>query len=290
VRLARTSAQAEEWSLVLAAAGIPHRIEAHEAGFAVLVDASGLTAALRALDGYDREAVESRAADAAAVSAGAEHGPTLAGWLAAALLVGFHLVLTSRGFGVAERWSSVGAAAAGKLIHGEPWRALTALTLHADIAHAVGNAIACVIFVGAACRWLGPGVGLALTLAAGAAGNLLAGALRGPGFVSVGASTATFGALGLLAGLQFIRRRRFPRLRSRAWISIGAGLALLAMLGVGARSDVGAHFAGLGVGVVLGAAMGRAHPHPAGAVVQVLAAILTVGALAGAWALALGTP
>ncbi|HEY8926601.1 MAG TPA: hypothetical protein VIU64_19595, partial [Polyangia bacterium] len=72
-----------------------------------------------------------------------------------------------------------------------------------------------------------------------------------------GASTATFAALGLVVGLQIIRRwRGGGAIRRRAWIAAGAGLALLAMLGVSAKADVFAHAFGLGMGTLLGAVAG----------------------------------
>ena len=44
-------------------------------------------------------------------------------------------------------------------MHGAWWRAVTALTLHADVWHVVGNAVASLVFVSAIGRWLGSGLG-----------------------------------------------------------------------------------------------------------------------------------
>ena len=51
--------------------------------------------------------------------------------------------------------------------------AFTALTLHADPAHAMANAVAGALFFTLWLRVLGPGVGVALALLAGVLGNLL---------------------------------------------------------------------------------------------------------------------
>ena len=67
-------------------------------------------------------------------------------------------------------------------------------------------------------------------------------------FISVGASTAVFGALGAVAALQ----ARDPEQRRRAWAPLGAGVALLAFLGTGKRADFAGHFCGFLAGVLLG--------------------------------------
>jgi rhomboid protease GluP len=55
------------------------------------------------------------------------------------------------------------------------------------------------VLIGAACDQLGPGVGLWLVLLAGTAGNALTAVAYGTQHNSVGASTAMFGAIGILA-------------------------------------------------------------------------------------------
>ena len=59
----------------------------------------------------------------------------------------------------------------------------------------------------AVCWHLGPGVGLWLLLLAGAGGNAVTAAVHGSDHVSVGASTAIFGAIGILAALRIIAGR-----------------------------------------------------------------------------------
>jgi membrane associated rhomboid family serine protease len=149
------------------------------------------------------------------------------------------------------------------MLAGELWRSVTALTLHADLRHVIANAVSGTLFVGAVCGMLGFGLGGALVLLAGAAGNLANAVFHGTHHVSVGASTAVFGAVGVLSALMFVaRRRREPRKR-RAWLALGAGLALLAMLGTsGERVDLWAHLfgwlAGVGVGLPIATGVTRA--------------------------------
>jgi len=69
------------------------------------------------------------------------------------------------------------------------------------------------------------------TLLAGAAGNLLTALVYGSPHDVVGASTATFAALGLLGGLQFMRRyaaRTVGRFKRAFLLGIAASLGLFA--------------------------------------------------------------
>jgi rhomboid protease GluP len=83
-------------------------------------------------------------------------------------------------------------------------------------------------------------------------GNALTALAHGPPSVSVGASTAIFGALEILAARQFVARRRGRASGHKGWVVIAASLALLGMLGTGPGSDVLAHVFGLLVGGLLG--------------------------------------
>lgn len=149
-----------------------------------------------------------------------------------------------------------GAAAAGAIRKGAIWRCFTALTLHADFGHVFGNAVSLFFFGYFTCRKLGPGLGWITILLAGAIGNYANGWLATPPHVAIGASTAGFAAIGLLAVYQFCEKYRLqPDLRSvwhRGWVAILAAVALLALLGVGAGSDISGHLAGFGCGLAMG--------------------------------------
>jgi membrane associated rhomboid family serine protease len=186
--------------------------------------------------------------------------------------------------GVAFR---AGGADADRILSGEVWRAATALTLHADLSHLVANATAGAFLATAVCRTLGGGLGAFLIVAAGAAGNLLNATLNGPPHVSVGASTAVLGAVGLLSGLAFVRTRRARRGRGRAWLPLAAGLALLGMLGADPHTDLGAHLCGFVVGVALGALCGWTLPVVPGRGVQRVLATAALAVVVVSWWLAL---
>lgn len=271
-----------DWALVLEAAGTAHRVTQSDTGWVITVDAADATAAMAALDGYDAEA---RAPQQEAALPD-QHDSWL-GFAVAGLLLAMYLVAGPRDVGQPSAWFRAGSASAELILGGQWWRAVTALTLHADLLHLFGNAVASIIFIAAAGRWLGSGVAASLILAAGAAGNLLTALLHRTGHISVGASTATFAALGILAGLQVVRRLRFGPLRRRAWLPLGAGLALFAMLGVGERSDIFAHLFGLGAGCLLGGTAAIAVPRRLGPVIQVVFGLASVAALVTSWGLAL---
>src|SRR3954470_24562965 len=149
-------------------------------------------------------------------------------------------------------WFSRGSADAAAILRGEWWRTITALTLHADAAHAAGNALLGGLLLAFLARSIGAGLASALVLLSGCAGTSIAAALLRRDFISIGASTAVFGALGALAAL--------PRHRRRAWLPVGAGLALLAFLGTSKRADLAGHVLGFAAGLACGALAGALPP------------------------------
>ncbi len=124
-------------------------------------------------------------------------------------------------------------------------------------------------------------------LLSGALGNGLTAWVHGSDHVSVGASTAVFGAVGLLVGQGLILRRRLGLRGPRALAPIAAGLGLFAMLGTGgARTDLLAHVFGLLSGTALGVIYTVLCPRPARRGVQLLLLTGAFGALLLCWALA----
>jgi membrane associated rhomboid family serine protease len=275
IRSATSAREAQEWALVLASAGIPHRVEHRPGQWRLVVDARDAERAAATLDSYDQEHRPPEVPPA-------EYGGTSAGFLVAPLLLAFYVVTGPAELG--GRWSRVGSASAERILDGELWRTVTALTLHANAAHLLGNAVACAVFVTAVARELGPGVAVWLVLLAGAAGNALNALLHGAHHSSVGASTAIFGAIGILGGLQSMRRRG----RRRAGLAAAGTLALLAMLGTGEHTDVLAHLFGLFAGLVLGAAAALWLRRPPGRLVQWTLAASALAAVVGCWLVALG--
>ena len=248
VRVALDRERADEWAVVLAAADIPHWLHRRLDGWALIVPAPDVAASMESLDAYDRENAGEGADrdDAVAPS----RPVTLAGVYVALLLMGLFAITGSRD-GHSE-WFQRGSADATRMVAGEWWRAVTALTLHADVPHLLGNALAGALLVSAVCQQLGPGVGLWLLLLAGAGGNALTAAVHRGGHVSVGASTVVFGAIGILAALRTVMPGGVGSTPGKWWVASAASLVLLALLGTGPNADLLAHVFGLLAGGAVG--------------------------------------
>jgi rhomboid protease GluP len=275
VRVTRSRRHADEWAVVLAAAGIPHWLRRRLDGWALIVPPADAAAALDALGAYDEESDGDRGP--AVVPSRA---PTVAGIVVALLLLGFFAITGPRQGRSA--WFEHGSADAARMVAGEWWRAITALTLHADPPHLLGNAVAGALLFTAVCSQLGPGLGLSLLLLAGAAGNALTAVAHGGAHVSVGASTATFGAIGVLAAVRMVSPERAAQ---RSWVVVAASLALLALLGTGPEADILAHVFGLLAGGGLGLATALAAPRLPSATDWLLVGA-TGATVVGAWRLA----
>jgi membrane associated rhomboid family serine protease len=299
VRETRDFTQAQDWSTVLAAAGVSHELRTVDGAFRISVAFGDLDTAANALEGYDKEAREEREEQAARVPDEPEPPRSTLGLWATLLLLSFYLVAGPWEARPAPPWFTVGTASADAILHGQWWRAVTALTLHANLLHLVGNVVATLLFMSAVGRALGPGLGALTIVASSAVANLLTAAVHRTRYLSVGASTATFAALGILAGIAAWRRWRVLPQRRRAWLPIAAGLGLFAMLGVGESSDslfaklggtepidVFAHLFGLAVGCVVGVVTARLFPRRPGQLVQAVLVAATLTLISGSWWLA----
>ncbi len=282
--------RADEWALVLASQDIPVRVLRTRNGWVLEICLADRERAEASLTAYTRERseVEHARREAAQKERGfSPQGPLWAGVPVAAVLLAIFVYSGDRADG--HLLFSQGSARAQLILEGEWWRCVTALCLHSNFAHVLSNCFAGLFFIGAVCRILGLGVGIFAVLASGALGNALNAMLQSPTHNSVGASTAIFGSVGLLAGLATARRHRRGLGPKHRWVPIGAGLALLAMLGTaGERVDLWAHFFGFAVGAVLGigVALRSEEPVPVGA--QRLLGAAAVVLLVLCWDLALG--
>jgi membrane associated rhomboid family serine protease len=281
VRIAPLRKTADEWALVLVSQGLHPEISRARGGFALDVPEAERERAAAVLATYERENPAAAGDPPAPAPANMAAGATIS-----VLLLAFFAITGPRDLGA--HWFQTGSADAERILHGETWRAATALTLHADLGHVIGNAIAGLFFIGAVCGALGAGLGGALVFASGVLGNLANTLFHGSQHASVGASTAIFGAVGVLAVLQFAQHRRRGIRGRGALAPIAAGLGLLAMLGTGPRSDLSGHFFGLAAGVALGWCCRRATSQTPGPVAQWLFGVAAATTLLACWSAALG--
>jgi membrane associated rhomboid family serine protease len=274
---------------VLASQGIEADVEPGADGCRLVVAAGDAERALQAIEAFLRENHPPQAAHASTsslVDGLHDRDPGATGLIVGLVLIGLHVAIGDRNLDHVA--FDRGSADAYRIVNGEWWRAVTALCLHADLGHVIGNALFGLYFVTAVCRALGAGLGLGLIIASGAAGNLMNALSHGDFHDSVGFSTSVFGAVGILAGLALARRQRAGVRGRRLLLPIGAGLGLLAMLGTtGARVDVWAHLYGLiaggGMGLAVALALQRAPSRPW----QWLLGSASVASVALCWAWAL---
>ena len=279
-------AVARERGLVVAARELPHWIEREGDEWVLRVEESAGEEVARELAAFE---LEERERPVVRGVFPAEKIPTLSLYVAGWVLSMFFVAQNYLG----AAWEERGVAESGAILRGEWWRTITALTLHADAAHIGANLATGLLFAAFALPRFGTGVTWLAIVLSGALGNAVnAWGYRGEWHGSIGASTACFGALGILMGAEVFARWREPRTRSR-WqlvLPLGAGLGLLAFLGVGEKGghvDYMAHCWGFVVGAVEGvAAEGWRVKDRAPVAVQRAAAWAAVGLVAWAWALA----
>lgn len=242
------------WSLVLSSRRVPHRVQGRGAGATILVPAGFADRAVYEISQYIEENRAEPLPEPAREIEG-DHWPTI---FAVLLLLAFYAFYnqTFPSLGLYPGyWLEYGVADAGKIMNGQWWRAATALTLHADPAHVLGNALIGGVFLVLVSRRLGAGAALFLTIISGFLGNLVNAWVLGASHLSVGFSTAVFGTAGLLAGLRAASGEGLGF--RKAFVPVAAGLGLLATLGSGGENtDLGAHLFGFGVGLALGVGAG----------------------------------
>jgi rhomboid protease GluP len=288
LRISANVRRLNAWALVLVAKGFQPLVQWADGVFELHVpdpEAAAARVELDAFDAEEREAARKKLAARARVERPARFAG-IAAVCMSLLLAGFFAVTGPRAAGSA--WFGAGNADAEHILHGEWWRTITALTLHADSAHLLSNVGVGTLVVGAVMRSEGVGLGAALVLASGTIGNWVNAWAHHTLHRSVGFSTAVFGAIGILGGLAFMQRRRATS-RLPAWTGLAGSLALLAMLGTGGeRTDLFAHLFGGLAGVALGLFAGSLRWHAKRASVQWLAGVGSLSAVVVAWLAAIG--
>ncbi len=267
---------------MLTALSIDHRIEFDGHDWGLWVPVEDAARAGDELSRYERENQPSSAQQPRAETVDS-------GWLG---VLGYLLVIWAlpslEGAAVfGWDWREAGVMDAGLVRGGEWWRTVTALTLHGDLAHLVGNSLFGSVFGLFVGRYLGSGLGWLLVLAGGALGNAANALVQGEVFRSVGASTATFSALALVGA--FVWRRGYMRGWDwrRRFAPVFGGIALLVYTGFGGgNTDVVAHVTGFAAGLILGLAIAAVDARRLGRAGQAMCGGIALGLVAVCWALA----
>jgi membrane associated rhomboid family serine protease len=272
----------EERAFVLHAVGITSEIAWDGDAWVLWVQAVDHDAALAHLQRYERENPPRRLpAPPEPLHRGAWLGS--AAYAVIVLVVGYCAGRELLGFD----WLEAGAQRAGLIRSGEAWRAVTALTLHLDVGHLLANLGFGTVFGLLAGQLLGPGIAWATVLAAASGANLLNAYIQPASHSSVGASTAVFATLGLLAAYAWRRRAVEGGRWTYRWAPLVAGVILLGFTGAGGeRTDVLAHLSGFAMGALAGAAH-AAWRCPRGPAAQTAAGLVALLTIVGAWVIAL---
>ncbi len=274
------------WSLVLQAADIQHGLRHGEAGWQLLVaeeNISRATEELRLFSEENRNWPPERAARSEREGI-VENSPPVLPVMGA--LVVFHAI--TGGWEAHSHWFASGALDRVRVMSdGQWWRLITALTLHADSVHLLGNMFFGGLLVYSLCRHLGSGIAWFSVLLTGVLANGVNVFFHDDPYHSVGFSTAVFGMVGMLSGM---RLRRIGGWQEMV-LALGSAASLLALMGSsGERTDLGAHFWGVGVGFLVGmilAALGLAGKRVLAPLGQWLLFIGSLAIVFGCWLYAL---
>jgi membrane associated rhomboid family serine protease len=187
-----------------------------------------------------------------------------------------------------SNWFVAGRVDGTLIRDGEWWRTITALTLHSGVRHLLGNLVFGVFFGIFAGRLLGSGVAWLAVVVAGALGNTANTLLLDSTHRSIGASTAVFATLGILAGYVWRGQLMAQDRWSTRFGPIIGGLALLMFTGTGdENTDIGAHLLGFVCGFATGMLLTVIGSMPAPPRVQKAAGGVAVGLIAVSWLIAL---
>lgn len=252
-----TQADGLEHGLVVLAMGKPCWLVTARDGHHLRVEPEDLDAVGHQLACFDRESIDwppTPIADPAPRRKRAALSPL------------FWVLSVFAAFWAQGRWPGLveaGLLDADKLFgESEWWRVGSALWLHADLGHLVSNAGGGLLVFSAVVATYGASAGWRWLLVSAMAGNLTAAALRhGNDYRSLGASTAVFAGLGLLAGRAFrVMVRAGPARRGQAlWLPLVSGFVVLGLFGAGGVDvDVLAHATGFGAGMIAGLFAGGA--------------------------------
>jgi membrane associated rhomboid family serine protease len=270
--------------LVLRAIGVDARTVFDDGAFALIVPAEQALHSANELIQYDAE----DRSPPASIEPLPQRGSGLYGLALYAVCLLLVAILQRQHF-FSANWLEIGALDVEQLRQGEWWRLITALTLHLDTAHLLGNLVVGGVFAVFLGRLLGDGLAWFCILLAASAGNAMDALLQADHFAAAGASTAVFATLGLLCGYSW-RLRQASRVRwALRWAPLVGGVVLLAWFGTGdQKTDIVAHLTGFLAGTGLGALLpGLLAGKLAGPGLQRALGMLTLVVVTGAWLLAL---
>jgi len=279
----RNRQQCSDRALVLASAQIPYQMVDDGLSCAIVVPAELSARAVEELQLYEDENPPVRPKPRKRIV----YQDALPGVVAYVLVVCVVAGMAGYSF-FGSDWFVAGRVDGTLIRGGEWWRTITALTLHSGVRHLLGNLVFGVFFGIFAGRLLGSGVAWLSIVIAAAFGNVANTLLLDSTHRSIGASTAVFAALGLLAGYVWRGQLMAQDRWSTRFGPIIGGLALLMFTGTGdENTDIGAHLLGFVCGFGMGMLLTIIGKMPAPPRTQIVAGSIAFGLVAIAWIVAL---
>ena len=270
--------QSKTFSLVLSASQIHHRTNLGEDGYVLFVEEDHYDEAMKAITAYlneNRERLRDQATRPRSFM------KTYSAAVVAGVLVCIHIVVSNR-WEFRDVMQTYGASAL-HICRGELYRTVTALMLHSGPMHITTNLIGLTVFGTALCGIAGFGIGWLLILLSGILGNLLNAWFYETAHLAIGASTALFGAVGLVSLEQVLWKLKTGGAKARAWLPLGGGLALLAFMGASQQTDLMGHLFGFLAGCALSVIYTSFVSTAMSLFYQIVGAILTIGIIVVAW-------
>lgn len=270
-------------ALVLASIQIPHQLVDDGTSFALIVPAAFSAQAANELRLYDEENPPIQPQPVRKI----EYQDAVPGLIAYVLIACMVAGLSGYSF-FQSNWFVAGRVDGELIRDGEVWRLFTALTLHSGIKHLLSNLVFGVFFGFFAGRLLGSGVAWLTIVLSAAAGNALNTMFLDATHRSIGASTAVFAALGVVAGYVWFGKFMAQDRWSGRYGPVVGGLALLMYTGTGGENtDIGAHLMGFVCGFVAGLILIRFGEIPKDARAQLIAGAAAFGLIMCSWIIAL---
>ena len=239
-----TYRQIRDYSLVLLSQGIVHRFQRSEEGpFEIFVSPEFETRASEQIELYRKE------------NPPKEENPPLPLSLSLqpvwVLLV--PVVCTVLDFGnFVDRMHFAGLSDASKVLHGQWWRTITALTLHGDARHIASNLLSGYIVLNLMSYRL-PLARMAPFLAvASAVANFFVALTVQSDYRALGFSTFVFAAIGALAVIEFRLMPRETHGMLRRFAPLCGAASLAVFLGLGENADILGHAYGFIAGAICG--------------------------------------
>jgi membrane associated rhomboid family serine protease len=271
-------------ALVLTSLNIPHKILSDDLRYMLTVPANVFEKARYEIWQYEKENQQALPQKSRRVLDFQNAVPGIVGYVLVVCLI----VWLANESAFNKDWLSAGRIDGNLIRQGEWWRTLTALTLHSGFRHLAANIGFGILFGIFAGRLFGSGLTWLCVVIASGLANTLNTLLLASSHRSIGASTAVFATLGLVAGFVWRAKLMVQDRWSYRLGPIVGGIALLAYTGTGnANTDIGAHLAGFVCGFGVGMLLTLLSKIPTTRQFQLMCGTTTLAILAAAWIIAL---